>query len=96
MNTTIRPPSRARLSRRAALGATALAALLAALPATTGCSDNLFHSYGSFKSALERGASCAELFDQRARFDDAETLAKIDRDLARIGCTSRSATRNDR
>ena len=40
-------------------------------------------------------ASCSELYDQRARFDDEDTLAKIDSDLARIGCTSPNANRND-
>ena len=53
------------------------------------------HNYRTFQSALDRGASCQELFDQRSRFDNADTLAKIDRDLARIGCTSPDATRSD-
>ena len=61
----------------------------------TGCAGNVVHSYRTFQSALDRGASCSELYDQRARFDDEDTLAKIDRDLDRIGCTSPDATRND-
>jgi hypothetical protein len=65
------------------------------LVATTACSGSLMHNYGSFKSALARGASCSELFDQREWFSDPETLAKVDHDLATIGCTSRHATRND-
>jgi len=65
------------------------------LVATAGCSGSLMHNYGSFKSALARGASCTELFDQREWFSDPETLAKVDHDLATIGCTSPQATRND-
>lgn len=64
--------------------------------ATAACPGNIRHSYSSFSSALHRGASCAELFDQRRRFTGAEDLAKIDADLARIGCTSRDSVRTDR
>jgi hypothetical protein len=45
---------------------------------------------------VDKGASCAELFDQRGRFSDAGDLARIDADLARIGCVSRDAVRTDR
>jgi len=85
------PTSPARRRVPAVVAAVAGVVLLA----TTACAGNLVHSYKSFQSALDRGASCSELFDQRARFDDEDTLAKIDRDLARIGCTSRDATRKD-
>jgi hypothetical protein len=91
MNTTPNPTtSPARRRATAAVVAVAAIVLLA-----TGCAGNLVHSYKSFQSALDRGASCSELFDQRARFDDEDTLAKIDRDLDRIGCTSPDATRTD-
>ena len=60
-----------------------------------GCSGSVVHNYRTFQSALDRGASCSELYDQRSRYDDEDTLAKIDRDLDRIGCTSPDATRND-
>jgi hypothetical protein len=76
--------------RRLGLAGLALTAMLA----TTACPGNLHHTYSGFRSALERGASCAELFDQRARFTDAGTLAKIDADLARVGCVSRDSTRS--
>ena len=59
------------------------------------CAGSVVHNYRTFQSALDRGASCSELFDQRARFDDEDTLAKIDRDLGEIGCTSKDATRSD-
>ena len=88
--------STARRSRTAVTAAAgALVALLVALLITTGCTGSIRHSYRTFQSALDRGASCQELFDQRSRFNNADTLAKIDRDLASIGCTSPDAIRND-
>jgi hypothetical protein len=63
--------------------------------AASACTGSHFTTYKSFTSALEKGASCAELFDQREHFDDVGTLAKVDRDLARIGCTSPHAVRTD-
>ena len=86
---------RARRSRAAFTVIAATIALLFALLITTGCSGSVRHNYRTFQSALDRGASCQELFDQRSRFNDADTLAKIDRDLAGIGCTSPDAIRND-
>ena len=92
MHTAPNPPS-SHPRRHPIAAAVAVAAIV--LLATTGCAGNLVHSYKSFQSALDRGASCSELFDQRARFDDEDTLAKIDRDLDQIGCTSPDATRTD-
>jgi ADP-ribosylglycohydrolase len=92
MNTTPKSPT-SHARRRAVAASAAVSAIV--LLATAGCAGNLVHSYRSFQSALDRGASCSELFDQRARFDDEDTLAKIDRDLDRIGCTSPDATRTD-
>ena len=91
MHTTPKPPS-SHVRHRAAA---AVVAVVAIVLLATGCAGNLVHSYRSFQSALDRGASCSELFDQRGRFDDEDTLAKIDRDLDRIGCTSPDATRTD-
>ena len=79
---------------RRAFGVVAAVAAVALLT-MTGCAGNVVHSYRTFQSALDRGASCSELFDQRSRFDDEDTLAKIDRDLERIGCTSPEAVRSD-
>jgi hypothetical protein len=78
--------------RRAAVVAAALLATTGL--AATACSGTIVHNYRTFESALDRGASCAELYDQRSRFENEDTLAKIDRDLLRIGCTSPNATRN--
>ena len=77
---------------RLALSGLALAVALA----TAACPGNIVHSYRGFTSAREKGASCAELFDQRSRFTGAEDLAKIDADLARIGCVTRESARTDR
>ena len=75
----------------------AASSAVVAVTLTAGCSGNLVHTYDTFSGAVRRGASCSELFDQRARFDDdPDTLARIDRDLDRIGCTSPEAARTDR
>ena len=73
-----------------------LAFLLATVLATSACPGNVSHTYKSFQSAVDRGASCSELFDQRDRFQNDDTLRRIDRELDRIGCTSRDAARSDR
>lgn len=72
------------------------AATVAAAAVLAGCSGDIHSTYGTFRGAVRRGAPCTELFDQRARFDDADTLARIDGELERIGCTSPGATRTDR
>lgn len=89
------PLSAARTARwrfPAILAAVALAVILA----TTACPGNAHHTYRTFQSAVDRGAGCAELFDQRARFQNEDTLGRIDAELARIGCTSAASTRTDR
>lgn len=80
-----------RSTRRMGLAGLAVAVALA----TTACPGNVHHTYKGFRSAVEKGASCAELFDQRARFTGADDLARIDADLARIGCVTRESTRTD-
>ena len=81
-----------RTTRRVGLAALAMAAALV----TTACPGNIHHSYSGFRSALDRGASCTELFDQRDRFSGTHDLTRIDADLARIGCASRDSARSDR
>ena len=78
-------------------GGLGLAGLAVAIVLTTAaCPGNVHHTYRTFQSAVDRGASCAELFDQRSRFDSAADLDRIDIDLARIGCVSRQSSRTDR
>ena len=93
MNTN--PNRSTHASKRRYRAGAALAGGVAALLATMGCTGSVVHNYRTFQSALDRGASCSELYDQRSRYDDEDTLAKMDRDLHHIGCTSPDATRND-
>ena len=73
-----------------------LTGIVAAITITaSACVGSHFTTYKSFTSALDKGASCAELFDQREHFHNVDTIAKVDRDLARIGCTSPDAVRID-
>jgi hypothetical protein len=95
IRTTPTPTPTPTPSRAARRGVVALAVAALVLSGAA-CSGRVVHTYKSFASALERGASCPELIDQRNRFDRAETLAKVDADLQRIGCTSRDAKRTDR
>ena len=80
-----------RNTRRMGLAGVVVAVALA----TTACPGNVHHTYKGFRSAVDKGAPCAELFDQRARFTGAEDLARIDADLARIGCVTRDSVRTD-
>ena len=78
-------------SVRMSLAGVAVAVALA----TTACPGNVHHTYKGFRSAVDKGASCAELYDQRARFTGAEDLGRIYADLARIGCVTRDSVRTD-
>ena len=80
-----------RFTRRTGLAGLVLAAALA----TTACPGNIRHTYSGFRGAVDKGAACAELFDQRQRFTKAVDLARIDADLARIGCVTRDSVRTD-
>jgi hypothetical protein len=93
---TVGPACELPALRRSGRRTTTLAVAACVVLAVAGCSASLRYNYSTFQSALERGASCSELFDQRERFSDRETLAQVDDDLAEIGCTSRLADRNDR
>ena len=72
-----------------------LATLTAASLTTGACSVGVV-SYVDFQTSVWSGASCNELFDQRANFNDQATLDKIDKDLADIGCDGRDSERADR
>jgi hypothetical protein len=91
MNTTTTRTVRAGRVRIATVAVMAAVAL-----GTASCSGSISHNYRSFQSALDRGANCRELFDQRGRFENEDTLAKVDRDLAEIGCHTPESTRTDR
>jgi hypothetical protein len=78
-------------TRRMSLAGVVVAVALA----TAACPGNVHHTYKTFQGAVDKGASCAELFDQRARFTKADDLTRIDADLARIGCATRDSVRTD-
>ena len=48
-----------------------------------------------FMSAVDSGADCEELFDQRENFDEQADLERIDSELDRIGCDSPESERTD-
>jgi hypothetical protein len=66
-----------------------------ALP-LAGCVQTGIHSYADFRSALDSGATCAELLDQRNTFSRDRVLERIDRDLNEIGCENAESKRSDR
>ena len=75
--------------------AVAGAAAFAVLAIGGACVDSGVDSYDEFRSALEKGASCSELFDQRAKLGGKVDRDWIDRDLREIGCDDRDSDRND-
>ncbi len=73
----------------------ALLSLVAAL-AVGGCVGTGVPDYEGWRSAVENGQSCAELYDIRSNLPDSVDRAKVDADLKEIGCDSPRATRTDR
>ena len=71
------------------------ATLLIAVVLAHGACASGGDTYEEFRSAVESGADCRELFSQRDNFDETGVLERIDADLERIGCTSRDADRTD-
>jgi hypothetical protein len=72
-----------------------VAGFLLALTATS-CVSSGVDSYEDFSSAVDSGATCAQLIDMRSNFDDRPRLQeKIDSDLEEIGCKSTSSERTD-
>jgi hypothetical protein len=76
--------------------ATGAALSLVALVAA-GCVGVGIDDYREFRGAVKSGATCEQLFDIAANFDDRPaTRARIDDDLRDIGCTDAGAERRDR
>ncbi len=69
--------------------------LIAAL-AVAGCVGTGVPDYEGWRSAVENGQSCAELYDIRSELPDSVDRAQVDADLKEIGCDSPEATRTDR
>ena len=72
-----------------------VAGFLLALTATS-CVSTGVDSYEDFRSAVDSGATCAQLIDMQSNFDERPSVQeKIDSDLEEIGCTSASSERTD-
>jgi hypothetical protein len=52
--------------------------------------------YEGWRSAVESGASCSELFDIKSGFEGTEDETRMERDLRAIGCTNAASSRTDR
>ena len=52
-------------------------------------------TYDGFRSAIEGGADCSQLFEMRENFDSTEDLERIDADLEELGCEGPDSTRSD-
>lgn len=71
------------------------AVLLAATVLMPACVGVGVSTIEQFEAAVEGGATCAELYDQRSGFDNTD-LARIDDLLHTIGCDGPESERNDR
>jgi hypothetical protein len=80
-----------RKVRRTALG---LAALSATLMISAGCSIGV-QSYDEFRSAVESGATCAQLWDIEKNFEATADEKRVMADLKEIGCETARSVRED-
>jgi hypothetical protein len=80
-----------RKVRRTALG---LAALSATLMISAGCSIGV-QSYDEFRSAVESGATCAQLWDIEKNFEATADEKRVMADLKEIGCDTARSVRKD-
>ena len=72
----------------------AIATLL--LSVLGGCVSTGVDSYEEFRSAVDSGANCSQLWEMRSNFSDRPSVqGKIDDDLDVIGCASRDSERTD-
>ena len=63
--------------------------------AAVSCVSSGVDTVEDFMSAVDSGADCEELFDQRENFDESVDLERIDSELDRIGCESPESERTD-
>ena len=78
--------------KRSTIGA--LSVLLIGAAAVS-CVSSGGDTIDDFMSAVDSGADCEELFDQRENFDEQADLERIDSELDRIGCDSPESERTD-
>ena len=77
--------------RRIVLG---LAALSTTLLVTAGCSIGV-QSYDEFRSAVDSGATCSQLWDIEKNFETTEDEERVVSDLKEIGCDTARSIRDD-
>ena len=82
---------KARYMWRGAVAAAAASAVLLGACVGTGV-DTL----DEFRSAIDGGADCAQLFEMRGNFEDSGDLERIDAELDELGCAGPDSTRDDR
>jgi hypothetical protein len=83
----------ATIRRRKAEYRAALISVVVAGIMATGCTGG--DTYEEFLSAVESGAPCSELFDQRSNFTNQRDLERIDSTLDEIGCEDYTSERTD-
>ena len=59
------------------------------------CVGTGVNTYDEFRSAIEGGADCAQLFEMRGNFESTRDLERIDADLESLGCEDADSTRSD-
>jgi hypothetical protein len=73
-----------------------LAALLAAAVVIAGCSVIGVHNYEEFRSAVDSGATCSQLWDIEQNFEGTADEERVVSDLKEMGCDTARSARNDR
>ena len=81
--------------KRSLVAKTSVAALGAGALLLGACVGTGVDTYDEFRSAIEGGADCSQLFEMRENFDSADDLERIDADLDELGCEGPDSTRND-
>ena len=74
-----------------------LAALsLVVVLALVGCVSTGVRDYEGWRAAVDHGEPCSRLYEIRHKLPTSVDRAKVDADLAEIGCNSPQAIRTDR
>jgi hypothetical protein len=71
-----------------------VAALITVLVIFGGCSVGV-QTYEEFRSAVDSGATCAQLWDIEKNFEDTADEKRVVSDLKEIGCRTGQSTRTD-
>jgi hypothetical protein len=71
-----------------------VAALSTALMIAAGCSIGV-HGYDEFRSAVDSGATCSQLWDIEKNFEATADEERVVSDLEEIGCETARSVRGD-